>query len=379
MITPKERKLSIIKYLEKNPLSSPRQIRTDHSEHEYHSKYLKKFLDELINDKKIDIFLKKYYAIPKAGKEINLLINIIKTAPLHKPTFKKLKFIKTKKNPTLYTIINNCICLYHLKLKINKLEKIASIQSFDKNFIKFLKSFSDDNYYTDFMVDKNFFKKNPIWKKMDESNNTLKKRISSFLRMYWNYSSEYLTHLKSNKIPLKELFHRVFELYNTDRSVTASKFGTTNKALKFSLESIITEKGVLSDSTTFDSEFNRIQPKKDKNDLWHERSRIISIGIGIMGNRLPSTRKKQAKIAEENSGIPFTKLIPMKGYSNLLKDAPTEIPKNSAKHPIGYYEFYEKTGMPPLEVIDPKTGERFYQSLDPTNPGKWNKEWEEIK
>jgi len=379
MISKKQRKNLIIKYLQKNPLSNPRQIRVNHSKHEYHSKYLQKLLDELIHEKKIDVFLKKYYAIPKSGKEINLLINIIKSVPLHKPTFKKLKFIKTKKNPTLYTIINNGICLYHLKFKINKMEKTFPIQSFDKNFIKFLKSFSDDNYYTDFMVDKKFFKKNPIWKKMDKSNNTYEKRISSFLRMYWDYSLEYYAHLKNNRTQLKELFNRIFELHNKGTSITAEKLGITNKALKRSLDQIITEQGVLRSSTSFDSKGNVIEPKKGKFGAWNERSRLLDIGLNIIGNKLPSKRKKYAKIAEENTGIPFTKLIPMEGYSNLLKDAPTEIPKNSAKHPIGYYKFYEKTGMPPQEVIDLKTGERFYRSIDPTNPGKWNKEWEEIE
>ena len=180
MITQKERKRLIIQYLQKNPLSNFRQIRINHSEHEYHSQYLRNLLDELIHEKKIGTFLKRYYAVPKSGKEITLLINIIKSIPLEKPTFKKLNFIKTKKNPTIYTIINNCICLYHLKLKINKLENIIPTHSFEQNFIKFLRTFSDNNYYTDFMMDKDFIKKNPLWKKIDESNNTLVKRISSF-------------------------------------------------------------------------------------------------------------------------------------------------------------------------------------------------------
>jgi len=376
MITQKERKSQINKYLQKNPLSASHKIRTDAFEHEYHSKYLKQLLDELIHEKKIDVFLKKYYIVPKSGKEINLLSNIIKSVPLNKPTFKKLKFIKTKKNPTISTIINNCICLYHLKLKINKMEKIFPIQSFDKNFIKFLKSFSDDNYYTDFMVNKNFFKKNPIWKKMDKSNNTYEKRISNFLHMYWDYSFEYHTHLKNNRIQLKELFYRIFELYNKGKSVTAENLAITNKALKRSLDQVITEQGVLKSSTSFDSQWNVIEPKKGRYGAWNERSRILDIGIGILGHRLPSKRKKYAKIAEENTGIPFTKFIPLKGYSNLLKDASTE-PFQSIDPLIkrDFVSHYKEIGIPPHRVINKETGESYYLFHDPKNFSKLIQEW----
>jgi len=44
------------------------------------------------------------------------------------------------------------------------------------------------------------------------------------------------------------------------------------------------------------------------------------MGIGILGHRTPSKRKKYAKICEEMTGIPYTQLIPMKDISNLLKD-----------------------------------------------------------
>ena len=70
MITQKERKRLIIQYLQKNPLSNFRQIRINHSEHEYHSQYLRNLLDELIHEKKIGTFLKRYYAVPKSGKEM---------------------------------------------------------------------------------------------------------------------------------------------------------------------------------------------------------------------------------------------------------------------------------------------------------------------
>ena len=379
MITPKKRKALIIKYLEKNPLSNPRQIRTEHSEHEYHSKYLKKFLDELVSDGKIDLFLKKYYTVPKAGKEIDLLVNIIKSKSLDKPTFKKLEFIITKKNLTINTLINNCICLYHVKQKINDIENTVSVKSFSKYFIKLLKTYSFDHSYTDDFIIKNSFKRKSK-KKENISKNELEMSVLSFLRLKWGYSFEYLTHLKSNKIPLGELFHRIFELCNTDRSTTASEFGTTNKALKFSLDQLITEKGVLSSSTSYDSEFNRIQPEKNANGFWNERSRIIETGVAIICHRSPSTRKKIAKNFEKFSDIPFTKLLPLKGISNMSKNPPSKtLTKNYTKHPQGYYEFYKETGMPPLQVINTKTGEIYYQSFDPTNPGKWNKEWEEIK
>jgi len=240
MLSNKKRKLLIIKYLQKNPLSSERKIRTNHSEHEYHSKYLKKYLDELIQDKKIDSFLKKYYVIPKSGKEINLLINIIKFVSLTKPKFKNLNF-EYNRNLTIKTIINNCICLYHMKLKINNLEDNTLQSLFNLNFIKFLKTFSDDNEYTEFIVNKNFFKDNPLWKTKIESYNTLEKRVSNFLRLYWIYSFEYYEHLKNNRIPLNKIFNRVFQHYNEGKSITAKSLGITNKALKRSLDQIITE------------------------------------------------------------------------------------------------------------------------------------------
>ena len=376
MITQKERKSLIIKYLEKNPLSSPRQIRTNHSKHEYKYEYLKRLLEELISEEKIAVFLKKYYVVPKIGKEINLLINIIKSVPLHKPIFKKLKFIKTKKNPTINSIINNCICPYHIKQKINKMEKTSTTQSFLQNFIKFLKSFSDDDYYNEFMVEKNFLKKNPFWKKIDESSNTLEKRILNFLRLYWGYSFEYHAHLKSNKIPLKELFHRLFELYNSDRSITASNFRTSNKALKRSLDPLVTEQGVGRSSTSFNSEWNIVEPKITMYGIWKERSRILDVGVGILGHRNPSDRKKYAKNMEECTGIPFKKLIPMKGYSNLLKDTPTE-PFQSIDPPIrrDYEAHYKKIGIPPHKIINKNTGESYYLFHDPKDPSKMTREW----
>ena len=376
MITQKERKSQINKFLQKNPLSTFHKIRTDAFEHEYHSKYLKQLLEELIHEKKIDVFLKKYYVIPKSGKETNLLINIIKSEPLNKPIFKKLKFIKTKKNPTINTIINNCICLYHLKLKINVLEKTIPTQSFDKNFIKILKSYSDNNYYSMFIVQKNFFKQNPVWKKMDKSNDTVEKRILNFLYLYWNYSFEYHAHLKNNRVQLKELFYRIFELCNRGKSVTAKNLGITNKALKRSLDQLITEQGILKSSTSFDSQWDVIEPKKGRYGVWDERSRILDMGVGILGHRLPSKRKKYAKIAEENTGIPFTKFIPLKGYSNLLKDAPTE-PFQSIDPLIrqDYEAHYKEIGIPPHKIINKKTGESYYLFHDPKNFSKLTREW----
>jgi len=320
MITQKERKTLIIKYLQKNPLSNFRQIRVNHTKHEYHSLYLHNLLDELIQ-KKIDTFLQRYYAVPKSGKEINLLIAIIKSAPLTKPMFKKLSFDNTLKNPTIKTIINNCICLYHLKLKINNFENIIPQRSFNPNFIKFLKTFSDDNYYTEFMVDKSFFKKNSLWKIKVKSNNTLEKRILNFLRLYWNYSFEYYTHLKNNRIPLKETFSRIFKQYNVGKSITAEDLGITNKALKRSLDQLTTKQGIYKDIIEYDSERNIIKPEKDMDGLWPRRPQILQIGLDILGHRTPSKRKKYAKIAEEQTGIPFTKLIPLDGYSNILKNA----------------------------------------------------------
>ena len=322
MITTTERKKLIIKYLQKNPLSNFRQIRINHSEHEYHSQYLHKLLDELIHEKKIDTFLQRYYEIPKSGKEINMLINIVKSTPLKNPEFKKLNFHNTLKNPTIKTIINNCICLYRLKLKINNLENTILERSFNPNYIKFLKTFSDDNYYTEFMADKGFFKKNPLWKIKVKSHNTLEKRILSFLRLYWTFSLEYYTHLKNNRIPLKETFSRIFKQSNEGKSITAEDLGITNKALKRSLDQLATKQGIYKDIIEYDSERKLVKPEKDMDGLWPRRPQILQIGLNILGHRTPSKRKKYAKIAEEQTGIPFTKLIPLNGYSNLLKDAP---------------------------------------------------------
>lgn len=327
MITQKERKTLIIKYLQKNPLSNFRQIRINHAKHEYHSQYLHNLLDQLIQEKKMDTFLQRYYALPKSGKEINMLINIVKSMPLKNPEFKKLNFDNTLKNPTIKTIIKNCICLYRLKLKINNLENTIPQRSFNSNFIKFLKTFSDDNYYTEFMVDKGFLKKNPLWKIKVKSNNTLEKRILNFLRLYWMYSFEYYTHLKNNRIPLKELFSRIFQLYNEGKSVTAENLRITNKALKRSLDQLTTKKDVYKNIIEYDSEWNVIMAEKDMDGLWSRRPQFLQMGLLILGHRTPSKRKKYAKIAEEQTGIPFTKLIPLDGYSNILKDAP----KNPSK------------------------------------------------
>jgi hypothetical protein len=370
----------IIKYLQKNPLSSPRQIRVNHSKHEYHSKYLQKFLDELIHEKKIDVFLKKYFVIPKQGQEINLLVNIVKTIPLTKPVFRKLVFDVTSKNPTIHTIINNCICFYHLKLKINKLEPVISTASFNSNFIKFLKLYSDDNYYSGFFVDKNFLKKNPLWKIKDNSNNTLEKRISNFLKFYWMYCDEYYKHLKNNRISLKEIFHRIFNQYNEGKSQAAETIGITNKGLKRSLNPMITEQGIYKDSIQYDSKWNLVKSKADKMGSWNDRPRILEIGRLILGHRLPSDRKKYAKKAEETTGIPFTKLIPMKGYSDLLKDAPTE-PFQSIDPLIrqDYAEHYKEIGLPPHKRINKKTGESYYLFHDPKDFSKLTREWKGTK
>lgn len=321
MITQKERKTLIIKYLQKNPLSNFRQIRINHAKHEYHSQYLHNLLDQLIQEKKLDTFLQRYYAVPKSGKEVNLLIAIVKSVPLTKPTFKTLSFDNTLKNPTIKTIINNCISLYHLKLKIHNFENIIPQRSFNPNFIKFLKTFSDDNYYTEFMVDKGFFKKNSLWKIKVKSNNTLEKRILNFLRLYWTFSLEYYAHLKNNRIPLKETFSRIFKQSNEGKSITAEDLGITNKALKRSLDQLSTKQGIYIDVIEYDSKGNLMKPEKDMDGLWPRRPQILQIGLNILEHRTPSKRKKYAKIAEEQTGIPFTKLIPLDGYSNILKDA----------------------------------------------------------
>ena len=360
MLRIKKRKSLIIKYLQKSPLSSKRKIRTNHAEHEYHSKYLEKYLDELIQEKKIDTILERYYVIPESGREIDLLINIIKSVSLTKPKFSNLNF-KKNKDSTIKTIINNCICLYHLKLKINNLENRISQDLFNQNFIKFLKTFSDDNNYTEFMVDKNFFKDNPLWKIKIESYNTLEKRILNFLQLYWGWSFEYYTHLKNNRISLNKIFSRIFQQYNEGKSITAEDLGITNKALKRSLDQIITEQGTLTDFVEYDSDMNLIKTS---------RPQILQMGIGILGHRLPSKRKKYAKIVEEMTGIPYTKLIPLDGYSSLLKDAPKEPKPLDPNIEKKYVKDLEKNfGVPHIKII-PKNGEPYYQIDDSLDPSK---------
>ena len=311
MLSHEKRKLLVIKYLKKYPLSNFRQIRMNHSKHEYHSRYLHEILDKLMQEKKIDMFMKRYYAFPDNSKEINLMINIIKNVSLTKPIFKKLTFDETLNNPTIETMMKNCICLYHIKLKINNFEGKLSKRLFDSKFIALLKQYSDDDYYHDALLVKGYLKKNP-WQVKFRTHDTLEKRILNFLLHYWIFSYEYYQHWKNNKIPFGEIFNRLFKQQNEGKSTTARNIGITNKGLKRSLDRITGKYGLYKDVLEFDPEMIVMRSS---------RSRILDTGLAILGHRTPSKRRKYAKIWEEISGIPFTKLIPLKGYSQLLKEA----------------------------------------------------------
>ena len=302
-----KRKSLILKYLCKHPLSNFRQIKINHAKHEYHSKYLHRFLDELISEKKVNVFMNRYYAIPEIKKEIETLVNMIKSVDLTKPAFKKLKYDYSHIEGKLENVLNNCICLYLLKMKIHTLQgdvdplnKQTKVK-FNKKFIKMLQTYSYLHYYSNYLWSENYHKEVPSWKNMKSQNDSLK-RILQFLLYFWNYSSEYYDYIKNNRVPLKEILNRLEDSQKEGITTTAQERKLTNKAISRSLKHIETNQGITHHYVDFYPGRGEIIPKET-------RPMFMEIALRISAHRHASTRRKYAKIWERKTGIEFTKII----------------------------------------------------------------------
>lgn len=250
-----QRKKRIVRFLEKQPLSTIREISDKYDRRITNYTIVKKDITKLLEENKIGVIYGMFFVNPVLGQELVVLKRMMRSDVILRPRFKKIVFDDNNgiDEVTFEQNVRNCICLFHLKLKIHFFEqkkhlmrelswtkKQSLVKKFQIHFIKFLKTYSDMDAYFGFLKspEESEIKKNPNWKKPATLQDSLK-RFSNFLGYHHYYDSHKFASLRSGKIPIDEEVKRLKEWIVTgSKTAAAEAFGIKNKALQKSLGNI---------------------------------------------------------------------------------------------------------------------------------------------
>lgn len=118
-----EKTKSILKYLQKNPLSTINQISCNSIDLRINHSTAIKIVNDLLRQGKITHLLEHYFVLPTIEKEINFLKKISDLDKILKPKFKKIRYLyRGSKEPTFEQILLQFISIIHLMIKIRLLE-----------------------------------------------------------------------------------------------------------------------------------------------------------------------------------------------------------------------------------------------------------------
>jgi hypothetical protein len=160
-----QRKSRILSYIQKHPLCTIREIADNYRIHESRFRLVKTDVTNLFTENKIGkVFNSRecYFLNPSEGKEIEFLVQIMKSGKIFQNRFKKMSVsVSTRYGwpPPFREIVETCISLLYLKLKISLIENrkktrknlnIKQLKRFQKRhhskFIKFLQDYSFNKY-----------------------------------------------------------------------------------------------------------------------------------------------------------------------------------------------------------------------------------------
>jgi hypothetical protein len=250
-----QRKKRIVRFLEKQPLSTIREISDKYDRKMTNYAIVKKDITKLLEENKIGIIYGMFFVNPVLGQELVVLKRMMRSDVILLPRFKKIVFDDNNgiDEVTFEQNVRNCICLFHLKLKIHFFEqkkylirelswtkKQSLAKKFQTQFIKFLETYSDMDLYLSFLkfTEEYERKRNPNWSKPETLKDALK-RFSNFLYFYYYYDTLRFSTLKSHKISVNEEVERIKKWVVTgSKTAAAEAFGIKNKALQKSLGNI---------------------------------------------------------------------------------------------------------------------------------------------
>lgn len=121
------RKAKILFYIEKQPLSTVREIADNYHTHKSNFKLVKNSVDELLNENKVGKIFKStecYFVNPSKNEGKDILVKIVKSEKIFQNRFKKISRYDYHYGwpPPFSEIVRRCINLFHLRLKILLIE-----------------------------------------------------------------------------------------------------------------------------------------------------------------------------------------------------------------------------------------------------------------
>ena len=260
-LTHEQRKSKILSYLDKNPLSTIRDISDNYQTSKSNFRVVRKTVSELFEQDKIGRIFdsREYYFVNPLnddGKEI--LVNIMNSKKVFERRFTIIKYDDDIHfdRPIFPQIVEKCINLFHLRFKIVILEerrkskenltskKISNLaKKFQSNFIEFLKDYTREKY----SIAGNFIAERGT-KAFVESKHPTQENMLVYLSNYMDARYEndklYFEQLTSGKIPLKDKLNLMSTWIRTgNKRNAADEQGTTNKNVQRILHSIMYDKG----------------------------------------------------------------------------------------------------------------------------------------
>jgi len=291
-----QRQKKIIKYVEKLPLTTIRRI-ADNCD-EKHSNYTvsKNDIEKLVKNKILFELenTKTYYSIPK-NNEINTLVSIIKSNQFFQPKFKRLKF--NFNEATFDRIMQNCIALIHLKIKILNIDVRRCKLNEEKEFKKLIRRF---------LI---FLKCLPIKNKQSE-----KQYLTQLSNAFFNESEKdmvYFYGLIHNRKSSTETIAIIDQIEDEGKRSVSRKLNVTTKNIGMHLAKYTNSKDVFLFETMYDladsEEGRNLVNSPTNSDITKVMFKKIGRKI-LLKIKNEKNRRKNAKILTTKFGIDFSKM-----------------------------------------------------------------------
>lgn len=214
----KQRKMLILSYVGKYPLSTIREISDNYASKKGNFRIIKNTIYELLEEGKIESLIhnKRVYILkPSRNREKNTLISIMQSEKIFYPSFTKLPFDDDFHfaKPLFPQVVEQCIQLFHLRFKIFLIETRRLIKSeitskqltslkrkFVVDFVKLLKTYSYKKIIAQGSYIAKREKNDPSVKNPDQK--TILVWLSNYILTKFEQDKLYFDMIRFNKIPL---------------------------------------------------------------------------------------------------------------------------------------------------------------------------------